>query len=379
MDLDADLNVDVNADLNAHTDALYAEAGFPVDQSLYELESMSLAPVETNLQPSELSQVYYPTEGYQYALNQTNFSSFPVEQSCTYAEPQGYYSAHETPFFDNQYSAIVPLGDMFSTLGLAAIPSNTVFPEYGNTAFAEYGDVQYPLHPYAYPTGSWMQPTEATSFPTVNNGYVPVAPSFYNGTTNQFAPYLVEKSQAVMTTQAPTVGPVTSSETGDHGPPYTEEHTDPEAQESNSDSDSDYHDIPTEPTKASKRAARKRPRNDSCSSASTPTATPFEPVKYILGEKPKKVDSKPWIRTNASTEGDTRTAKINNWINKYEYKPLPLGTWSSGKYTFKYTQYANVDFLTEGLMSTRKIKEYIMNYPREQSDTSRSLDSKEIG
>ncbi|KAF2624853.1 hypothetical protein BU25DRAFT_474335 [Macroventuria anomochaeta] len=351
-----DLSADLDADLNAHIDAFCTTAGLPTGQSLNDLEVRpTLAPLKTNFAPSDLSQPYILTEQYPYAYNKPDLSSFSVQQNLAYPEPWSYYLAHETPYFDDYYGALAPPGYIFGTMGLTALP--------GNNAIAGYGNVQYPSNPYGNPIEFWTLPANVTALPTVHTGYVPVEASSYNDTTMQFATYPVKQPQAVAATQALTIETAPSLETNIKAPIYTEEPAQQEQQESDSDSDEDYRDTETNTTMISKRETRKQPRKDSVNSASTSTATPSEPVKYLPGEKPKKVDAKPWIRTNTNTEGDTRTAKINNWKNNYVYKPLPLGTWGSGKHTFTYTQYENVDFLTEAPMSTRKIKEYIMNYP----------------
>ena len=351
FEFDFDPNIDFNAeldiDLSAHIDAFCANAGLLNGQSLNDLQITPGLSLKTNFESSEFPQACISNEqNRSYTYDPTGLSSFPVQPNLAYPEPQGYYSANETPYFDNCYDAFAPPGDMFGTMGLTAIP--------GNNAFAGYGNAQYPSQPYPYPTESWTLPAVVAPLPTAHTGYIPVETS-YNDTTMQFATYPHEEPQAATTAQDFTIEIVPLS--------VTKRSTQQEPRESDSDSDSDYRDTEINNTKASERASRKIPRKDSVSSASTSTATPAEPVKYLSGEKPKKVDAKPWIRTNANTEGDTRTAKINNWKNKYEYKPLPLRTWSSGKHTFKYTQYENVDFLTEAPMSTRKIKEYILNYP----------------
>jgi hypothetical protein len=323
-DFSFDFGVDFGVDL---------DLGFDIDPSLYDEQSqgnLQVAPnltLKTDFEPSEVSQ--YLPYSYEPAADH---NSYNPQQSFTYPEPQDYYSAHEMPYFDNYNNYNNYFNDTF---GLTAMPGSNVFAEPWMTQHATQ------LYPY-----------QIDSMPAVHTGYVPMDVS-YGVPTTQLATYPSENSQALTTEPVPS--------TVDAG---LKQH-----QPADSDSDSDeYHDDqessdeePAAP-KASKQANRNQFRKSIVSSASSIATNP-QPVKYLPGEKPQKVDAKPWIRTNNNTEGDTRTAKINNWKNKYDYKPLPLGTWSSGKHSFKYTQYENVDFLTEAPMSTRKINEYILNYP----------------
>ncbi|KAJ8113874.1 hypothetical protein OPT61_g4108 [Boeremia exigua] len=344
---DVDVAAELRAEIIAHNNAFGANPGVSDGRSLNGLQIIPESALNAGLEPSGLPQAYklndqdFPND---YSL--TAFGSFPVQQGFAYPEPTGYYPAHEAPYFDNSYT-LAPPGNYFGTMGLAAIP--------GNNTFAEFGDAQPVLQHYEYPAELWSLPGEGVSLPTAQTGYTPVDNVSYHDASMQFATYPPQEPNFPMETAFP-IGPVPSSVSKD----------DSRHLESDSDSDGDYHDTESKHTRTSKQATRKKLRKDSVSSAGTSTPAPAVPAKYVPGEKPQKVDAKPWIRTNANTEGDTRTAKINNWRNKYEYKALPLGTWSSGKHTFKYTQYENVDFLTEAPMSTRRIKEYIMNYPSDE-------------
>ncbi|KAH6644707.1 hypothetical protein C7974DRAFT_26531 [Boeremia exigua] len=305
----------LDTDFNARIDALCA-AGLPDGQALQELQTTSDSTLNTGLEPSGSFEPY----------DLTDYSSFPEQQSFMYPEPQDYFMAHEAPYFSSGYGSLDPTLDFYNTMGLTAIPGNNTFIEDENSQAA-------------------LQPYEQTD-------YIPGDNSSCNNTSVQFATYPPEELQVATTNSVFSAEPIPSPV----GKPDTQYETD-------SGSDDEYRNTKvktTKATKASKRATQKK--RDSVSSAST-SATPAEPAKYLPGEKPKKVDTKPWIRTNANTEGDTRTSKINNWKNKYGYKPLPLGTWSFGKHTFTYTQYENVDFLTEAPMSTRKISDYIFKYP----------------
>ena len=302
------------------------DLGVDIDPSLYDeqlLGNLQVAPnltLETNFEPSDVTQ-YLP---YPYNVTADN-NSYEAQQNFAYPEPQDSYSTHELPYFNNfdNYNNF-----SIGTFGLAAIP--------GSNVFAEPGMTQHTTQLYPY---------QVDSMPAVHTGYIPMDLSYGAPTT-----------QALATEPVPsTVGTVHMQ----HQP------TDSEADSDEYHDDEDSSDEEPTASKASKQANRGQSRKSTVSSAISSGTTP-EPVKYLPGEKPQKVDAKPWIRTNNNTEGDTRTAKINNWKNKYDYKPLPLGTWTSGKHTFKYTQYENVDFLTEAPMSTRKIKEYILNYPADE-------------
>lgn len=316
FDFDPFADLDVNLDANA-TDTIFADPSMFEDSALSNLQIAPNLTLNTDL---ESFQLYQPTLNEQHG----SYPYIPTDQHFAYPEPQSYYSAHGAPYFD------------YSTFGLAALP--------GNNAFSGYEDAQYATQAYTY---------NNTAFSITDASRVPM--NVYHGyPTTQSASLPVQGSQVAAASQISCVESVPT--------PVNNSRFNDETPDSDAGSDDDYHDSTTK-VKNAKRTMRKRPRRDSANSASTSAATPAEPVKYHSGEKPQKVDAKPWIRTNNNTEGDTRTAKINHWKNKYDYKPLPLGTWSSGKHTFKYTQYENVDFLTEAPMPSRKIKEYILNYP----------------
>lgn len=334
FDPSIDPNIEIDAAIDAHLDAFCANPGWPKGQSLNDLQTTQDWALPTSFDTSDL-----------LTYDMIGASSYPEPQNFAYPEPQSYFSAHETPYFKNNYGAFDPSRDTFSAQGLTAIP--------GSNAFVDYENASYSSQACANPNGSWMLPAEIGSLHKVETSYVPADNGSYNNTSEQFANYPEESQATTMLTN--TVGPAPSS--------LIKQVEQEGHYNSDSGSNKDYRGDEAKPNKASKRAHRKKSRNDSVSSASTSAATPGVPIKYHPGEKPQKVDTKPWIRTNANTEGDTRTAKINRWKNKYEHKPLPLSVWSSGKHTFKYTKYENVDFLNEAPLSTRKIKEYIMNYP----------------
>jgi hypothetical protein len=338
FEFDANPNIDYNV---AFDDSTFADFNrFCTDlsqsngQSLNDFEAVAVLPPQTDIGETGLPQNFAANVQYDsFMYDPTDLSLLPVQQNFGYPDPHGCYTAYEAPYFQNGCDALAPPVDAFGTLGLAAIP--------GNNVLTGYEDVQYPTQQYDYLPDSWTLPVEGGSLPALVADNMPVDPS------RQY-----ETGQDIWAAAA-------KSRLGAPTPPlsYT--------QSSDSDSDEEYRDEPNEPkpTKISKRQQRQQRRQSEVSSACTSAGTPAEPVKYNAGEKPKKDDAKPWIRINANTEGDTRTAKINNWKNEYKYKPLPLGPWTSGKHTFKYTQNCNVDFLTDAPMSTRKIREYIMNYP----------------
>lgn len=370
FDFNFDLEAGQDSDFEAQINAFCADPGKTNSQSMNDLEiKTGLTPVKAIFDSTQLFQAYYPDVQSTHANGSADYPTWPESQSVQYSEPQGYYTSHEIPYFNNSFNRLGPSGYLFGTPGLAAIP--------GNSNVAEFGISQCPAQPYALRTESWALPAGVASYPVEHTDYPPVDHSSYNDVTMQLASYPQERPLAIaesfITEPAPcldTYGTIFECKDGiEPSSMALKQH--PKWQESpKSDSDlyEDYQESETKPAEAPERGVRKQLRNGSMSSDST--GSPSEPVKYKLGEKPKKVDAKPWIRTNANTEGDTRTAKINNWKNKYQYKPLPLGAWSSGKHTFVYNQYENVDFLTETPMSTRKIKEYIMKYP---SDNNKRL------
>lgn len=80
-------------------------------------------------------------------------------------------------------------------------------------------------------------------------------------------------------------------------------------------------------------------------------------------EKPKVREDKPWIRTNATTQGiTTRTAKINQYQPVYEDRPHPIG----GSWTSPYGnifEYTSKWELKEKTYSTEQIRDFIFHYP----------------
>jgi hypothetical protein len=382
FDFDFDLDDGTDFSLDAQVDNIHNIAGLSNGQTLSNFEvATHFAPVETGFESSEVLQAYCPNVSYPYAYDTVHYDTYSTQPTYQYPDPQSYYTPHPDPYFDNSFDSFAASDNVFCTPGLAAVPTYS--------SDAGYMNSQYTSNSYAYPTESWTVPTEVMTFPTNDTGYVPIA----HMPTLPFAAYPHEEPAATIGSQVSEVGPVLSlntpgnrytqnkrlssdSDSDDDGQTShagtVDDRERHDLQDSDSDSDSDYYDTASvsQSARGSKRAARHQPRHSSMSSNCTSSESASEPVKYLPGEKPKKVDAKPWIRTNANTEGDTRTAKINNWKNKYKYKPLPLGEWSSGKHTFKYTKYENVDFLTEAPMSTGKIKDYIMNYP---CDTNKRL------
>ncbi|KAJ4335059.1 hypothetical protein N0V95_009016 [Ascochyta clinopodiicola] len=367
FDFDFDLEASLDNELDARIDAFCVNAGVIDGQSLDDLEiPTNLTPVRTNFDLAELKKVYQPNESYAQMYDPSGYNPFPVAQTFQYYEPRDYYAAQDTPYFNDCFSSFAPSEDLFGTPGLTAVP--------GNNALAGYGFNQYPSRPRTYPTETWALSAETVPPPKKNTDFLPVGTSSYDDTSTQFVGRSRKGLLAITNSQSFTTEFVPASKTQGAAPPSNNEREPPSAgsaahlkldklQGLPFDSDDEYQETKTKTTRVSERATRKQRRDVSVSSDSSPTEVSSEPVKYAPGEKPKKVDAKPWIRTNANTEGDTRTAKINNWKNKYEYKPLPTGTWYSGKHTFKYTQYENVDFLTEAPMSSRKLKEYIVEFP----------------
>ena len=125
----------------------------------------------------------------------------------------------------------------------------------------------------------------------------------------------------------------------------------------NSDSDDDSQSTASSSSRYSCAAS-------TFSDSSTLRQSVKEQPEYRKGETPKRDSSKPWVRVNKTTRGEsTRTSKVNNWENTYKYKPLPVGNWQTGKHNFEYKSDNGVDFLKKIPMSTRQIQDYIRAYP----------------
>lgn len=346
FEFDANPNIDFNVAFDDNVFANIDDFGATPDLSnglsLTNFEAVPILPLEEDNRGLNLPQNFTVNEQHDsFMYDTTDLSLFPVQQNFGYPDPQACYTAFEAPYFQNGYDALAPPVDAFGTLGLAALP--------GNNILTDFEDVPYPTQQYNYLPDFWTLPVGGEFLPAQVADHMPVDSSM------QHTAYKPRQDIWATTTESLLDTPMT-------GAPMSPVTRRAPTQVSDSDSDEEYCDEPKS-TKVSKRQQRQQRRQSEVSSACTSAGTPAEPVKYNAGEKPKKDDAKPWIRINANTEGDTRTAKINNWKNEYEYHPLPIGTWKSGKHTFRYTQNCNVDFLTDAPMSTRKIREYIMNYP----------------
>jgi len=87
------------------------------------------------------------------------------------------------------------------------------------------------------------------------------------------------------------------------------------------------------------------------------------------GERPNKDSTKPWVRINGNTKGETtRSARINaeaarQLYRKYKYKPLPNGYWKTRKFEFEYVNSGSFDEFKQKKMSARQVMEYITQYP----------------
>lgn len=348
FEYDANSNIDYDI---AFDDSIFADfnqycmdAGQSNGQPPNDFEAVAILPPQTDIGGTGLSQNYTANEQHDsFTFDPLGPNLVPVQQNFGYPDPQGCYIGHEAPYFQNGHDPLAPPVDAFGSLGLAAIP--------GNNVLTGYEDVQYPPRQYDFLPDSWTLPAEGGLVPAQVAVDLPVDPSLQFESQNS-----IEDIRTLsIGPSAGSLRPMVSARMSPMKPwKFTES--------SDSDSDKDYHGEP-KATKISKHQQRQQRRQSEVSSACTSAGTPAEPVKYNAGEKPKKDDAKPWIRINSNTEGDTRTAKINNWMNKYKFHPLPLGDWASGKHTFKYTRNCNVDFLTDAPMSTRKIREYILNYP----------------
>ncbi|KAF2119836.1 hypothetical protein BDV96DRAFT_641714 [Lophiotrema nucula] len=103
--------------------------------------------------------------------------------------------------------------------------------------------------------------------------------------------------------------------------------------------------------------ARRRAQGKAGRNAST-----FADRRLQPGARPQMDPAKPWVRINATTEGKTtRTAKINRYKAEYDDCAHPAGDWNSTHYEFKYTKDGE---FKDKVMRASKIKEYILEYPR---------------
>jgi hypothetical protein len=110
-------------------------------------------------------------------------------------------------------------------------------------------------------------------------------------------------------------------------------------------------------------------RTNSFASEDSSLSQPIKGGVLKPGEKPKKCEDKPWVRTNSTTKGETtRTARINQLAEeglKYKTKRLPYGDWQSTHYRFEYSQNNGMHEFKKRTMSARQIHEYITQYPGE--------------
>lgn len=96
-------------------------------------------------------------------------------------------------------------------------------------------------------------------------------------------------------------------------------------------------------------------------------------VQKYKAEAPRKDRSKPWVRQNYSTKGNSRTGKTNNWDDsKYlATTPHPLGVtkWSSmagGKGSrFEYNQWGELDGIS---FTARQLEDFLFFHPFNRPD-----------
>lgn len=235
-------------------------------------------------------------------------------------------------FWDPHMPIQAPFVDV--TPGFSAIPTDFI-PQY---QVASQPAQTYP-DPYAglYPTGPYF------AQPQVYSGYVPM-PAEQPAITGQ-------SIEAWRTSPLPSVQ---RSQKRKH-----------DRSDSDSDSDAPIVKRPC-PVQQKHTPPSASPRRPSTSDGSSITKA----VKTAVikpGQKPKKVEEKPWVRINTTTRGETtRTARINLHTaegDKYKMKDLPRGDWESTNYKFEYTQIGRMHEFKKRTMSARQIHEYINEHP----------------
>jgi hypothetical protein len=282
-----------------------------------------LAPVETYPQQEVLGQVQIPDAEY-WLPEISGYDSLGISQN-----PQQWTNLPA----DSQ-----PPADMF---GLTAFPGANDFEQHQpveHQAAFQYPDpmtLMQSIHPY------YAQP--------VNNGYTGLG-SVQLGpkpTQNGLYDFDLERVPYDFVDSSPPSRRSISSR-GDSRSSRSD-YNDPDSDDSQSTASSDSEFSRTASTFSDSSTLRQPVR-----------AQP----EYRKGETPKKDSSKPWVRVNRTTRGEsTRTSKVNNWENTYRYKPLPVGDWQTEKHRFEYRSANGVDFLNKIPMSTRQIQDYIRAYP----------------
>ncbi|KAF1831687.1 hypothetical protein BDW02DRAFT_571812 [Decorospora gaudefroyi] len=138
---------------------------------------------------------------------------------------------------------------------------------------------------------------------------------------------------------------------------------------SDAESDDDVPPVkrPRQARPTTRATAADVPRRYSEVSDNSSVSKPVKTTAVKPGEKPKKCNNKPWVRTNNTTKGETtRTARINQYTEdgpKYKVKDLPHGDWEASNYQFEYSQNLGMHEFKKRTMSARQIHEYITQYP----------------
>jgi hypothetical protein len=281
------------------------------------------APAETYPQHELLGQVQLPDDGY-WLPAVSDYDSLGINQN-----PQQWTSLP----VDSQ-----PPVDMF---GLTAFPGANDFeqdqPVEHQTAF-HYPDpttLMQPTHPYYTQPGNY----EYADLPQVQLGPKLTQTGLYDFGPEQIPYELVDSSP-----------PSRRSISSRAGSRYSR---------------SDYNDSDSDDSQSTASSDSGYSRAASTFSDSNALRQPVRAQpEYRKGETPKKDSSKPWVRVNRTTRGEsTRTSKVNNWENAYKYKPLPVGDWQTEKYRFEYKSANGVDLLKKMPMSTRQIQDYIRTHP----------------
>lgn len=294
-----------------------------------------------NFQATECSN-YQPVQanGLQPAFDFSASNGHPIQ-------PYTQSAAVPVPDFTDKYDWPPIDPALPATPGLAAIPSvpvdfvNQHMPMYPDPEFADYMPQPY----YSY------QPIEQSGYTPVDQHVTGVAGDDHQDNAHKIQDNAVRKQQK------------RARDDSDEEPVRKRVRRVTHVVEDSSDDESYI--------KVSAKKARKVERSyhetsgDEASSLGNFKVK--KPAIANAGQKPEKMEDKPWVRINTNTKGETsRTARINveaKELRKYKAKPLPNGEWQSGKYKFEYTAHGGLDEFKKKRMSARQIQEYIMNYP----------------
>jgi hypothetical protein len=332
-------------------DATLGEIGIPDSAPLFpELLDLDFAECDWMLGDNALGQQSEEHQQQGYARpNDVPVDMYPPQGMFGQEQSlDGSYWLPEVPDYNSLYNYQDPqpwIEPCIGTQPLVATPGLIALP--GASDFAQRQPVEYQVLPnYPDPT-TLMQPALPYYAQPVHVGHIGFTPieSGLQLTHNGLYDFGLQQMPYDFTDPSFSSGRSSSSNDEIH---YSE-----------SESSDEYDDHST--TSSGSEYSRS-------TSIVSDTSMLKQPVQgqpeYRKGETPKKDDSKPWIRINGTTRGEsTRTSKVNNWENKYKYRPLPVGNWQTNKYKFEYKRDNGVDFLKKIPMSTHQVKDYIREYP----------------